>query len=648
MRNEEYYSPRQNTWVNVRQIKDGWNVFDDAQDIKDTELADIQNITYDKGFPTPRKGSQLKWAAPIGETNPLLCLFAARASDGTNYAIAVYAPNFYLRDEINNQWVKINSAYTPDAAYKLLMYGYTNWNAGIGSDVLYAGNGTEKCIKWQIGAGYVKTLASAGAVAITLSDSTKFPSTGTIVIQASGGSPVYTTYSANNTTTGVLTVPALGADVVVGSVITGQILSIALSATTMPIANIFKVFQQRLIVTGGKGAECTVKCSVLASPEDFTVGTTFPASITEVIADGRGGIIGLDVFGEYLTIEKQDSFHRMSIDSNTIAQSTGSITTATVTITPVIGDVSMGPVQPWAKIKKNNLLYYASLTEGIFSIDPTITGSQSSIGVNVLSQIIRPYVETLDFTNTRTTSFNQKLLWSTTSNAIGDGVLMYDLLRNVWSKFTNWNVKDWLIHNEVLFFGSRLDGNIYQTFVDAKVDGETPYEAFLLTKAFDFGKSSIPKTTDAIFVSGYISPQETLFFEVILTTGDKIVTIPYSLSGNGDFTVVSIPKALAMIMLGGFNLGEATLDKLTGIFKAYLAIPFRFGWFTLQVRVHSKVNGTDWGLTGLGFNPIHELKHPAAMTIGAIGDSTNNSITTVQSGESNQFLLGDETFIVTS
>ena len=634
---EQYVSPRKE-WISLRQIGQGWNAFDDPQDIKDQEIADVQNITFDKGYPAPRKGSTLKWEAPVGETNDLLALFAARTSDGTNYVIACYAPNFYFRDETNDQWVKINSTYTPSATYKGLMYGYTNWNAGIGSDVLYAGNGTEDSIKWQICSAYVATAISGSVTSLVLDDSTKFPATGSIVIQNSGGTPYYTTYSANSSNT--LTIPTYAGPVSQGAVVTSQIED----ATTVAKGKIFTKYLGRLIVANQKEGECSLFGSDVGDPETFTPNTNADKAFFEVITDGVGGITGVDSFGEYLIVEKDDSMHKVLL---TTAQDSDGASYKRIDVFPVASDVSMGPVQPWSIIKKNNLLYFATATEGVFQVDPQITGSQMSVDIQVLSQIIKPYIETIDFTNTRTTSFNQKLLWSITSNSVGDGVLVYDLLRKTWTKFTNWNVKDWLVHNKKLHYGSRVDNNIYETFMDAKVDGETPFEAYLTTKKFDFGKGCLPKTTSCVFAAGYISPQEVLFFDVILTTGDKVVTIPYSLSGNGDFVVVQIPQALAMLMLGGWNLGEASLDSTTGLFKVYFSIPSRYGFFTMQIKVHSKVNGTDWGLTGLGFAPWLEIKHPANMNIGAIGDSTNNSITTTQSGQNNQFVLGGETFITT-
>ena len=626
MKVETFKSPYAKRWESIRNLNGGLNTFTDAQDIQDTEFADVMNVTFDKGYPTPRKGSMLKWTAPNGETNPLLNLFAARASDGTNYVIAVYAPNFYIRDEVNDQWVKINSTYTPSSTYKALPYGYTNWNAGIGADMLYAGNGTENCIKIPIGIGYVSTLAHSGATSLVLTDSTKLPATGTIVIQSAGGTPIYTTFSANSSNT--LTVPSLSADVPAGSIVASQVLSITSSSTTMKPSRIFAVFQQRLIIAGGKGTECTIYASYLASPENFTTGSTFPASFFEVIPDGKGGIIGLDVMGEYLIAEKTDSIHKISIDSNTIAQSSGSTTTITVTITPTVTDVSMGPISQWAKVKKNNILYYASATEGIFSIDPTITGSQTSIAANILSLSIQPTVTSLNFADSRTTSFGQKILWTAKQNVSSDTILVYDLLRKCWSKFNSWLVKDWLTHNSLLYYGSASDGGVYQAFTDLKIDGDVGFPAYVLTKRFDMSQPVLPKTTNKIFVSGYISQNETLKFDVILTTGDKIITIPYQIKGNGKYAVISIPKALAMYMLGLFALGMPRIDvnEVTGFFKAYLAIPSRYGFYTMQLKVYSNVNGTDWGFTGIGFAPSveqTELKAPQMMVIGSIFDTTN-------------------------
>ena len=711
---ESFRSPYARKWESIRKLNGGWNAFDDPQDIDDNQFADVQNVTFDKGYPAPRKGSQLKWTKPTGETNTILNLFAARASDGTNYTVAAYAPNFYFRDETNDQWIKINQGlnkgtftvtsatpavfsftghgliagdavhftttgalytgltvgtiyyviaagltadafevsathggtavntsgsqsgthtlykdlWTPTTTYKGLYYGYTNWNAGISADVLYAGNGTESNIKWPIAFSTIAVTTGASDSTLTLTDATKFPATGYIVIKVSGGTEVYKNYTAKSGNTLTLN-GTVGSIIASGAGVTMQLMQSGMldgSSPKLPIiGKIFTKFQGRMIVANKTGAETTVYGSILGNPEDFTVDTTEDKGFSTVITDGSGGISGVDVFGEYLLIEKDDSMHKLNIDTNQYSDGTS---TKLIKTLPVVSDISMGPVQPWARIKKNNLIYYATATEGILSVNPTVTGQQMSVDVAILSQPIQPYVVSLDFTDSRTTSFNQKILWSAKKVVTSDTIVVYDLLRNIWTRFTGWQVKDWLLHNKKLYFGATSDNNIYEAFTDVKLDGEFSYETFALSKRFDLTQSSLPKTMAKIFMSGYISQAEVLKFDVILITGDKIVTIPYQIKGNGSYLVGSIPKALAMYMMGLFTLGmvKYDLDEVTGLFKVYLAIPLRYGFFTLQIKTYSTVNGTDWGWTGMGFPPLVEdieLKPPQTLTIGTIGDETN-------------------------
>ena len=150
---------RAENFSSFRQIDDGLDVSLDSQDILNTEVSDINNMIFRNGYPESRSGSALKWAKPAGETNNLLNHFRARDSLGNNYAVAVYAPNFYVHDDVNNQWIQINHTYNPSATYKSYLYGYTNWNAGKSADVLYAGNGQEDCVKWPIVMRYLTVVA---------------------------------------------------------------------------------------------------------------------------------------------------------------------------------------------------------------------------------------------------------------------------------------------------------------------------------------------------------------------------------------------------------------------------------------------------------------------------------------------------------
>src|ERR1035437_4863352 len=110
----------------------GLNTADASSDIQDNELANARNIVFTDGIMQNRKGSLQILAKPVGETaNPFQILVATN-SDGVDFLIANYGTNFYLKDTINSQWIKLNQAYTP--ATGGVFYGSTSWNAGTVDD----------------------------------------------------------------------------------------------------------------------------------------------------------------------------------------------------------------------------------------------------------------------------------------------------------------------------------------------------------------------------------------------------------------------------------------------------------------------------------------------------------------------------------
>ncbi len=613
----------QEEWLSVRRIgSQGWDVFDNPQDIKDQSVSDVLNMVFDRGLPTPRGGSQLLWEKPEGETEDLLCLFDAKNSRGINYAIAVYAPNFYLRDEINDQWVKISDTYTPNPVYKELMYGYINWNAGISHDALYACNGTEVFIKWPMYVGYLSVAADSADTTLTLSDATSFPSsTFQIVVQAPGSAPVYSQVTSKSGNILTLSAP-IGVDIDSGAVAAAQISNVS----AIEKGKVMAKFKGRLVTSNQDGAENSLFASQVGNPEIFTPGSDADDPFALVITDGNGEITGLDDFGEYLLIEKSDSQVKLDI---TTALDTDGASYQTVNTTPIIGGQSMGPLQPWGKIKKNNFLYYITETEGIFSVDPSITGGQTSTESLVISQQIQPFILSLDFSDSRVATFDQKMLWTATSAITGDVIVVWDLLRKIWTRFNNWPVKDWLNHNKQLLYGSRIDGNIYKTFTLPKIDHESSFDAYFISKYYDMGQPSIPKTMGKLFVSGYITETEELFFDVLFNIKGSLRTVTYKLNGSGKLVFKSKLQALGMMMMGVFVAGstEYTTDgEGMGYFTIYLAIPSRYGFYAIGIKPYSSVDGTDWGITGIGFSPWVNLKHDATLELGAIGDPYNDTI----------------------
>jgi hypothetical protein len=82
---------------------------------------------------------------------------------------------------------------------------------------------------------------------------------------------------------------------------------------------------------------------------------------------------------------------------------------------------------------------------------------------------------------------------------------------------------------------------------------------------------------------------------------------------------------MAMTMLGLPIEGMgSTLDlSVNGIYHAYLALPIRNGFYTINYKVYSKDAGAYWSLDGVGFNPELVSQVPAGAVIGNFVDPTN-------------------------
>lgn len=607
--------PDKNKFFSHRNIgKLGINNEDDPQDIQDIEVVDALNIIFDS-FAEVRKGSQLLWEKPSGETNDLLCLFDAHTSDGLQYVIAVYAPNMYVRDETNNQWIKITQTYTPTATNKALMYSYINWNAGRAADYLYACNGTDSFIRWAIAFTTLATTTAAADTTITLTDASYFPTTGTLVVQELNGTARTMPYTSKAGNVITLTGTA-GFIIASGAGVTSEISE----KSAMAKGKVITRHQRRLCVANYYGGEATLKYSNTELPEDFSTGAGVTKGGALIISDGNGGITLLTDFGDYLIISKEDAIVRFELQYN------AALDAKLDKITPIVSDKSMGPINVWSTIKKNKTVYYPTATEGILDISPVSTGYSTSIGVEVKSKKIQPLYRSLNFTNSRTTTFLNKILWSCATNTANDTVLVYDVLRDYWTKFNNWNVKDWCLHNSTLLFGSRVDNHIYKAFVNnVFADDDNPYTSSFTSKDYDFGEPSLPKTCAYMYVQGTISPTTSLYYDVTVVQGNRKVTQTYLIEGNGPLVAQNLPEALAMTMMGVPIQGMgSTLDLSNlGVFRAYLAIPIRNGFYTLNYEAYSKAAGDYWTMTGVAFNPELVSQVPAQMIVGVESDPTN-------------------------
>lgn len=610
----------------------GLNTLSEPTDILDIELSDVRNMVFTDGILQPRNGSLLYLAKPLGETNSPNQLLTATDSNGTDYMIAWYGVNIYLADTINDQWIKLNQTYTP--ATGGLFYGATNWNGGttidntssatiaMSGDRFYMGNGTDDVCKWDMAITTLAVASLSTDTTLTLTDSASFPASGSVLVQVTGGGAVVIDYTANDVSTGVLTL-TITADAVlpIHSTVTIQLIDVS----AVPKGSVLTASKNgRLWICNSNGYENQVNFSQSVNPEDFALTSDLTSGGQFNVTEGRGGILGLIDFGNYLSIEKVDSKFQVNFNYNSDNSA------FVVTYISYLNGDGIGPQSASSILNYMNVEYYPTTNQGIMSFSPSTTGSQTTSGLNVLSQTINNLVtESLDFEFARTAGLAQKLYWVCSlptvgiKSAVNNLVIMYDLVRaaenetinsgfqiggSAWTVFDNWNAVDIKPVNGILYYLSANDGAVYQcnvpgNYQDAVLKNPIAYTAYALSKRFNLSTPSNLNKLKYFYIEGYISLNTTFYVNVLYNEGGSLSTQSYLIAGTNKTIVVNSPRGgLGAFVLGSPLLGGVDLQTLQDagkplFFRAYLETSQALIWQNIQIQAFSNSLGAFWGMT---------------------------------------------------
>jgi len=571
----------------------GWVDFVESDAIPDNASPEVNNIVYDGGHVSPRLGSKLLAAKPDTIKKPLQ-LIEAGTSDGIEYIIGVYENDFFLFHPEIQDWQQINHTFTPSEID--IYYGYVSWNNGRAQDYMYACNGVDSFVKWHMATTIVDGDQADSVTTVNVIDATRFPSAGTVVFK-SGGNEFTWAYTSKTATTLVGAVPT-GTALLDGEAVTMMLVEMS----GMQKGKVLGKHGGRLFVMNRFGAEIAGYYSQLNNPEGFA-GSGISASSSFVISDGNGEITGFEDYGRFAVILKEDSVHTFEI---IVSEDLGSKLDK---IQPVISGTSIGPLSQPATIKLRNRIMYPTSTEGIMSLDPLTSGDSTGSAINVISQNIQTYVtEAVSFTTCRASSYRQNALWAV-SDPKGSGnieVLVYDMLRNVWSKFTGWAVKDWARFNNRIFYMENGSGNLYEGFTPSFDDNNNPIEVEFYTKRYNFGVISRPKINDMVYVQGYITSATDLFVDVLFNEGGLLNTQTFKITKNAKGVLVSesLTDAFGQGTLGTIALGYIRSAQIGDVsfFRTYLGVDISKGYYNIQLRFRSN-KATWWAVTGIGFNP---------------------------------------------
>lgn len=610
--------------------KTGLHTLIDPQDIADTDIADCKNVLYNGGFVIPRQGYIQTFPKPAGETGtPLNAMTAKTSIDANNYLIAVYGINFYLWDPTNAQTILINGAVTSlTIPTNPSSWSYINWSGGFGKDVVYIGNGVDNTIKWQIALTTNSVAIAAIDTTITLTDGSQFPASGTAIVQAVGGSPISAAWTSKTGTNVLNLGGAFGSAIIAGSSVTVSLVQVS----SIPAGRIMVTHQRRLFSINQFKAESVINYSVVNTPEDFSTTTGVNGAGAETLADNEGPITAAYDSQDFLIIGKKNTWAKFQFNYDT------TLASKIIILQEIMTGKSLGPISQESVIKNMSNYVYITETDGFLELQNSgsTAGTSAALTLNLLSKNINDRTGAggvYFYQNITSQYFDQRGYWAvaTTSSMSNSLVLVYDFIFDAWFVFDNWNVADFTELSSNLYFLDNSSGAMNQCYQSYQ-DGGSTYIPYFMTKRFDFGESSIPKTADKVFVQGYMDRGTSLLVDVIFNentvplakqtyqidvntrsgTGDPILLTP-SGGGMGDF-----PFGTAMIGGRTTNVTPAQALANLGVFRCYLDISSAKGFYNIQLKFYSQVLGSKWAVDKISFNPELENTFPVSLVINPL------------------------------
>lgn len=396
----------------------------------------------------------------------------------------------------------------------------------------------------------------------------------------------------------------------------------------IPHGKILATDQTRMYVangiTNGIGSQNTFNWSVVDDPEDYTISVSPDTAGFKNIHLGKGGIIGMNFFGQYLVIEKENIMFQW------IIQYSSDLLSVNFSLEPIISGDDIGPVSNSSTLEYMNTLYYPTTKQGIISFSPDTTGSQTSSGVNILSQTIQNLVtETLDFEFARTAGLGQKLYWTVAlptigiSPAVNNLVISYDLVRaaenetinsgfqiggSAWTVFDNWNAVDIKPVNGVLYYLSANDGAVYQcdvegNYQDAINTTPIPYTAYAESKQINLDAPANQMKPVYLYLEGYITLNTTFYVNALYNEGGSLGSAGYVINGTNSTLVKTIPfGGLARFKLGSPLLGGVDLETLQSFakplfFRVYIELSQALRPHNFQFQAFSNALGSFWAIS---------------------------------------------------
>jgi hypothetical protein len=367
----------------------------------------------------------------------------------------------------------------------------------------------------------------------------------------------------------------------------------ASNASALAHGSIMLNKENQLYIAGISGSEQNyVYRSVAESPTSYTVSAVPNYGGYEVYPQNVGGITALADFEKMLLVMKQDVIRRL--EKKSVSDGNGGLSEIIEK-----GNIIVAPMTGCFAPKS-----IAQVENDIIMCSPNgwikqITANSDGIKVAEASLNIRPTVEGLNMTSSSGIYFGGKyyLACATAAASVNDTVMVYDYEYKAWTKFNSWNVRDWFIYGNKLYYGASNEIATYKALTNYDDNG-SGYTTYWASKWFDYGVPNEQKALRQIYMEGYMTTNSKVGVSCYFD-GDTSTPTKKSIEGTGDY----ITTADSVDILGETVWGRGTLGNTPGTttytlnkFKVNLQYPNK-PFYNMQIKIGTGSAGFVYKIT---------------------------------------------------
>jgi hypothetical protein len=585
-----------NNFISLKDFGGGLYTSKNGTQIPDNCAQSIVNIEFDveNGIGIRRGYEDL--STGLSGTKAITSAHVFTQRDGTKIRIVSSDTFLWWYDSTNESWYKLLTGLTTG-----LKFGFADSNTTT-EDRLFFGNGTENLSEWSGNITRLTAQVNATDTTINVADTSKFPSSGTIIYN---GTEI--AYSGKTATT--FTVASAHASAGADDGVAEAVDDTTHSAD--PKGNILVIFQDRLGIV-----QTDTNLITLSTSGDHTDFSTDPELIN--IVEGAGNITGADVKDDRLVVFKTNAIIPIFIEQTGIAT-----TTQFARIQPlIVAEDSGAEVFTAVHGADNGNIFFVSGNGGVKELD-NVQAAEVRFKPLQLTAHIRPTIEDFDFSDAQTIQYDKKILVAckeTSDSSFNDTVIMLDMRHPnqdndfQWyatSIFTGWNVGAWFVDGANLFFGSSAEETkVYHAFQG--FDDDTAIIPSLWKgKSLDFGEPFKKKKNLMYGVYGLIGENTNLEVRIDYDDGslgsisDDIEGDGGSNSFSGEYLTDPISSAFGSDPYGFTAFGGVALSGDSDLlsFRVFKTLSNDVKPYEVSFSFLSDEDGSRWKIKAIGFDP---------------------------------------------